>query len=152
MLAILVALICIGIITALTWLVNEKNLLPIKVCAICAGTAGTWILLLAGILFGWLTFASYMPVVAILMGGSVVGIAYQGERYLKAGRSALLWKALFIPLGFVTAWSVTNFALGFAILGVLVLLTVAGFFLELPLAKGDAARAERLEERMKDCC
>jgi hypothetical protein len=152
MVAIIVALVSIAVLTVLTWWVNERKLLPIRVCAICAGTAGTWIWLLAGILTGLLSFVSYMPVVAILMGGSVVGVAYQGEKYLKSGRSSLMWKAFFIPLGFGTVWSVTNFAFGFVILGVLVLLAVAGFFLELPLSRGDVSRAEHLEEKMKDCC
>lgn len=152
MVALLIALISIGVITTLTWFLNERSLLPIKVCSVCAGTAGTWIWLLVAVTFGWLPFMSSMPVIAILMGGSVVGIAYQGEKYLKPGRSSLLWKALFIPLGFGTVWSVTEFAFGFVILGVLVLLAIAGFFLELPLMKGDVARAERLEKNMKDCC
>lgn len=152
MVALLVALVSIGAITVVTWLLNERNLLPIKVCAICAGTAGTWIWLLVAVVSGWISFVSYMPVIAIFMGGSVVGIAYQGEKYLKSGRSALLWKALFIPLGFGLVWSVTQFVFGFVILGVLVLLAIAGFFLELPLRKGDAVRAERLEKDMKDCC
>jgi hypothetical protein len=152
MLALLIALISIGALTALTWTLNERKLLPVRVCAICAGTAGTWIWLLVGVLTGGLSFVTYMPVVAILMGGSVVGIAYQSEKYLRIGRSALLWKALFIPLGFGTVWSVTNFEFGFVILGVIVLLAVAGFFLEPPLRKTEAARAARLEENMKDCC
>lgn len=152
MIAIVIALVSIAALTAFTWWMNGRKLLPFQVCAICAGTAGTWVWLLAGILTGLLSYVSYMPVISILMGGSVVGIAYQGEKYLKHGRSSLLWKALFIPLGFGTVWSVTNFAFGFVILGVFALLAVAGFFLDLPLSRGGAARAEQLEERMKDCC
>lgn len=152
MVAIIVALVSIAALTALTWWLNERKLLPFRVCAICAGTAGTWIWLLAGILSGLLSFVTYMPVVAILMGGSAVGIAYQGEKYLKRARSALLWKATFIPLGFGTVWSVTHFAFGFVILGVLVLAALAVYFLEFPFMRGDAARAHELEEKMKDCC
>lgn len=152
MVAILVALVSIAALTVLTRWVNERKFLPLQVCAICAGTAGTWLWLLAGILAGVLSYVTYMPVVAILMGGSVVGIAYQSEKYLGSGRSALLWKATFIPLGFGTVWSVTHFAFGFVILGVLVLLALAAFFLELPFMKGGGAHARRLEEKMKDCC
>ncbi len=152
MVAILIALVSIGALTTLTWWVNGKKLLPFQVCAICAGCAGTWIWLLAGVFAGLLSFPAYMQVIGILMGGSVVGIAYQGEKYLKSGRSSLLWKAIFIPIGFGTVWSVTSLAFGFVILGVLALLAIAGFFLELPLSKGDRVRATQLEERMKDCC
>lgn len=152
MIAIVIALVSIAALTAFTWWADKRKFLPFHICAICAGTAGTWVWLLVGILMGLLSYVSYMPVVSILMGGSVVGIAYQGEKYLKHGRSSLLWKAIFIPLGFGTVWSVTYFAFGSVILGVLVLLAVAGFFLDLPLSRTDVARAERLEERMKDCC
>ncbi|MDP3974713.1 MAG: hypothetical protein Q8P88_00230 [Candidatus Jorgensenbacteria bacterium] len=153
MVAILVALVSIAVMSALMWFLNERNMLPFRICAICAGTAGTWIWLLAGIFTGVLSFTAYMPVVAILMGGSVVGIAYQSEKYLRAGRSALLWKAIFIPIGFGTAWSVTHFVFGFVILGVVVLIALAGFFLDLPLRRGrETKEAERLEHMMKDCC
>ena len=152
MASILVALASLWIITVVTWSLNKRNVLPVKFCAICVGVSSTWIWLLAGILFGVLPLASYMPVVAILMGGSVVGIAYQSEKYLKGGRSPLLWKALFIPVGFGTVWSVVYFAFGFAILGILVLLAVVGSFLEFPFMKENKTRTADLEERMKDCC
>ena len=153
MASILVALVSIWIITVVTWFLNTRSVLPVKFCAICVGVSSTWIWFLAGILFDVLPLASYMPVVAILMGGSVVGIAYQSEKYLKAGKSPLLWKALFIPIGFGTVWSVVYFAFGFAILGILMLLAIAGSFLKLPFQKkGDTARTADLEERMKDCC
>jgi len=154
--AILIALVSIGAITLIVEFLNVRDVLPVKICAICAGTATTWIWMLAGILAGELMFAAYMPVVTILMGGSVVGIAYQGNRYLKEGRSGLLWKALFIPLGFGTVWSVANFAFGFVILGVAVLAAIAGAFLTLPFRRNrtpqNGAAAKRLEEAMKDCC
>lgn len=160
MLAILVALVSIGVITSVMWFLNRRELLPVKICAICAGTAGTWLLILAGIFTNTLSFAAYMPVAAILMGGSVVGIAYQGEKRLKAGRDPLLWKALFIPIGFGTVWSVTHFAFGFVILGVLVLAVLAGFFLKLPAMPGRRSASvgnrdenlKRLEKEMEHCC
>lgn len=152
MAAIIVALTSIAGLTALTWWLNERALLPVKICAICAGTAGTWIWILAALLADSLSFAAYMPVVAILMGGSVVGIAYQAEKYLKSGRSPLLWKALFISVGFGTVWSITHFAFGFVILGVLALTAIAGFFLELPLRGVSEDRAARLEREMEHCC
>lgn len=159
MVALLIALISIGAITTLTWFLNERRFLPIKVCAVCAGTAGTWIWLLVAVTFGWLPFVSYMPVIAILMGGSVVGIAYQGEKYLKSGHlpagqagSSLLWKALFIPIGFGTVWSVTHFAFGFVIIGALILLSLVWWFLEFPRKNGDTARTKYLEKEMEQCC
>lgn len=42
---------------------------------------------------------------AMLLGGSVAGIAYQVEQRLPLERSPLLWKILFIPAGFVAAYA-----------------------------------------------
>ncbi|MBI2278532.1 MAG: hypothetical protein HYU81_00475 [Candidatus Brennerbacteria bacterium] len=156
----LVALASIGVITAFVWFLNGQKFFPIAVCPICAGTAGTWLWILAGALSGLLSPAAYMPVAGILMGGSAVGIAYQGEKYLRVGRVAFLWKAFFVPIGFGTAWSVTHFAFGLAIFGVLALLALAGFFLELRKHQnGDPDEVSSrkgnvgyLEKEMENCC
>lgn len=90
-------------ITALVWLA-EKNL-PLGVCPICAGVSATWIGLIA------LKFAGYsidMLLPAILMGGSIVGIAYRLEKRLPAGKFKLLFKTIFIPAGFMAAYGLLS--------------------------------------------
>ena len=42
---------------------------------------------------------------AMLMGGSVVGLAFQLGEKLDHGKSLILWKTLFIPTGFVLAYA-----------------------------------------------
>ena len=75
----------------------------IRVCLICTAVAGTWLTML---LLRTLGYSISIPILAMLMGGSVVGIAYQLERRLPEGHSVLLFKMTFIPLGFIAAYSI----------------------------------------------
>src|SRR3989344_2309817 len=104
---IVTATISILVITTLVWFLNK--VLSRKVCPICAGVAGTWIWMLIGILTNQLSVISYQLLVGILMGGSVVGIAYQLEKRLSAGsagwRAPPLWQILFFSIGFAAVYS-----------------------------------------------
>ncbi len=136
-------------ITAAVWLVNK--ILPRHICPICVGVSGTWILMLAGVLTGFLPLESFRLPIGVLMGGSVVGIAYQIDKLLPANRS-LLWKTLFIPLGFALAQSVI---LGLWIwagilLAVEVILPI--FFVFWKNHRTESGKVKFLEEQMKKCC
>jgi hypothetical protein len=140
------------ILTALAFLVR-KSVAP-WLCPLCAGVAGTWLGLLGAHLAG---FTVDLRLPAILLGGSVVGLAAQGEKIL-ANRSEtyqLVWKTLFVTIGFATAWFVINLAwievaLGLAVLGVLIFLPWVDF--SSPKIKAPSGRAQRLKEQMKSCC
>src|SRR3990167_11130016 len=67
------------------------------ICPICAGAAGTWIWLLAAKGLGY-PIDPLIP--ALLMGGSVVGIAYSAEKYLLPRRSGVSWEMVFFLAGF----------------------------------------------------
>lgn len=157
--------ISILVITFAVRLFNKFS--PLKICSICAGVAGTWLWMLIGMLTGQLPVASYQLPAAILIGGSVVGIAYQVEKFLPglAGwRTPLLWKALFIPGGFIAA----SFLLSFKWLEFLIvsgiLLVIMSLFLqslkkpeessrnEVDLGENKEKRIEMLEEEMEECC
>ncbi len=111
--AIYIALASILVIAAMAWLIRrflsfgEGSAFggKVNICPICAGVAGTWLWMFAGILTDQLPIASYQLPIAILMGGSVVGIAYQIEKKLPAERSPFLWKLIFIPAGFFAVYS-----------------------------------------------
>src|SRR3989344_2086029 len=100
---IIFSTISILAIISLAWVLNR--VLPFKVCPICVGVFGTWLWMLAAKFLG---YEIDIMIPAILMGGSVVGIAYQIEkRNIIAGVSAnesFIWKAFFIPGGFVVAY------------------------------------------------
>jgi len=145
---ILITTISILAITGFAWLAGK--ILPFRVCPICVGVAGTWIWMLAARLAG---FAFDASMLAILLGGSVVGLAYQLETHLPQGRSPLLWKTLFLPIGFVAAhglaapqWSLLAMAVA------ALLLLTAVFFMPRRHAEKYSAAVEKLEREMKKCC
>jgi peptidoglycan/LPS O-acetylase OafA/YrhL len=145
--SIAIAAVSILAISAITWLVNR--MLSFTVCPICAGVFLTWAWLVGAYFAGY----GIDPVVpALLMGGSVVGIAYQLEKKSKSSSAGttLLWKALFIPAGFIAAyavleqvWTAFLVAAVFLLLVSLILLPKAGARVE---ANGE------LEKKMEDCC
>lgn len=149
---IIVAIISILVITGLVWLLNRA--LPFKVCPICAGVSATWLWMLAGMAIGQLPTSNFQLPTSILMGGSIVGIAYQFERHLlKNEKYHLLWKALFIPIGFLTVYLVVNFYWTLAIPALLVLVVLALVFgRRLGGHKAVSETVEKLEEKMKKCC
>lgn len=109
------------------------------------------------------------------MGGSVVGIAYQGEKRLRADsagwRTPLLWKAFFIPAGFAATygilaeqWSAFFPALVFLALWSFLFLSprkrkeppneaaAARPFSEKGLGEPRPMGQEELKKKMEDCC
>ena len=135
-------------IAALAW--AAKMVLRVRVCPICLGVGGTWLWMIAARFVGLAVDTSMLP---ILLGGSVVGIAYQLEKHLPKGRSPLLWKTLFIPAGFVAAYGLAlpDWLMLAAGMVALLLLTAA-FFLWPQANTEDRAAVEKLEQQMKKCC
>lgn len=145
---ILITTVSILAITGLAWL--ARKVLPFPICPICVGIAGTWLWMLAGRLAG-LEFDTSM--LAILLGGSVVGVGDQLEKHLPQGRSPLLWKTLFLPIGFVAAYGlvVPHWSLLTTAIVALFLLT-AVFFVPRRQPEQNNAVVEKLKEDMKKCC
>ena len=143
---IITAISIIGI-TGLTLLFSRMT--GWRVCPICAGVSLTWILILAGIYLGWLG-GSWQLIAATAMGGSVVGIAYS----LKT-RKVLLFKSLFIPIGFIAAYELLarSWLLSIASLAILAFLAIAftrrGKVL---LGSDENLKVKRVEKEMEECC
>ena len=123
-------------------------------CPLCAGVTGTWLWLLAAHLAG---FEVDLRLPAILLGGSVVGLATQSERLLadQSETYRLIWKTLFVTVGFATAWFITTLAWG----GIAIGLAALGVMTVLPWFKnssrehsGGLERLQRLKEQLKSCC
>lgn len=146
---VFIAVASIFLITLVVWLTNR--ILPFKVCSICVAVAGTWMWMLGAYLLG---FPVDLFVPAILMGGSVVGIAYQVGKHLPQRRSHLLWESLFTPVGFFAVWSLLSFWwLGFwGAIALSLLIVVA--FLSPPkrLSLKENEKVKELKEKMKECC
>lgn len=148
MTAILTTTFSIFAIAGLAW--AAKKMLRVPICPICLGVGGTWLWMIVGRSLG---YAVDTAMLSILLGGSVVGIAYQVEQRLPPGRSPLLWKILFIPAGFIAAYALaTPQWILFAVMSVgLVLLTVF-FLLPSGSAKQESKTVEQLKEKMRKCC
>lgn len=93
------------------------------------------------------------------MAGTVVGIAYQGEkRFVWAEKNIFFFKVPVIILGFVLVYlAVNNFSwLGLAV-EILILLSLINIFFIQPSSKKAAlpeksSPVSELEEKMKNCC
>lgn len=145
------------VITVLGWFVNK--LLPFKVCPICAGVSGTWFLILVGILLGWLSVISYQLLVAMLMGGTVVGMAYQGEKRMNvAPENVLKFRTAIIVPGFILVYfALTNINWLTLVIEAVVLLSVMYFYFVLPFIREipppqDKQKIAELEKKMENCC
>ncbi len=103
MTAILTTTLSILAIGGTAWVARRALKAPI--CPICFGVGGTWLWMIVGRSMGYAVDATML---AMLLGGSVVGIAYLVEKRLPSGRSPLLWKMLFIPAGFAAAYGLAE--------------------------------------------
>lgn len=77
----IITIISIFIFTSLVWGFNKIS--PIKICPICAGVFTTWLWMLLGMGYGLLSVEKYQLIIAILMGGSVIGIVNKLEEKWK---------------------------------------------------------------------
>lgn len=148
MTVILTTTVSIFAIAGVAW--AARKLLRAPVCPICLGVGGTWLWMLIARALGHAVDATML---SILLGGSVAGIAYLVERRLPQGRSALIWKTLFIPAGFVAAYALAapQWIL-FAVTSVALVLLTA-FFLVPPAASGEQSETvEELKKKMQQCC
>jgi hypothetical protein len=148
MTAIAAATISILAIAGLAW--AARRITGYSICPICLGVGGTWLWMVVARYFGVEFDAAMLP---ILLGGSVVGVTYQLEKRLPEGRSSLLWKTLFLPVGFIAAYGLAEPdwpVLGAAIAAAGVLTGV--FFLPRRAARQSSETVQKLEQQMKNCC
>lgn len=148
---ITLTIISILTITTLVWLANK--VLPFTICPICAGSFLTWVGLVSAHFMG---YSINLIIPALLMGGSVVGIAYQLEkrsRGLSPG-TLMLFKVFFMPAGFVAAYAVLEqlwmaflFAAAF-----LFLVSLAFLSARSSTAGSREKTAGDIEKKMEDCC
>ncbi|HXF44389.1 MAG TPA: hypothetical protein VNK70_02925 [Candidatus Paceibacterota bacterium] len=150
------ALILIAAFTGLTWFANR--VFPFRICPICAGVSLTWILLSAGVLGGVLPISDYELTIAMLMGGTVVGIAYQGEKVFRwAEESIFRFRVPVIVAGFGLAYAaIRNIGWVGLAAEVIVLAVVLWVYFVAPYLKSgpkaDPGEVKKLEEEMKNCC
>lgn len=118
----------------------------LKICPICASVAGTWLVLTVLVLMGYLPLETFLPLIALLMGGSVVGVAYQFEKR----------RPLIIGAGMLLAFlAVRNLSFKVLVAEFLTIAVLAYFlFAERSGTTGSDKSKTRgsLEEKLKQCC
>lgn len=150
----IITIISILLITPVIWLVSKK--LKFKICPICAGVALTWFWLLVGIKLNLLSSADYQLPTAILMGGTVVGLMFKLEQFIKI-KFVLIWKTLFVALGFMVVHSLM-FANWMIFLVSAILVVLLTFILKVSKTTlenqklHEVSSSKELEEKMKNCC
>jgi len=144
----LITVASIFFVTLAVWLADKFS--PVYVCPICVGVSATWLWLLGANFFG---YAVNLTIPAMLMGGSVVGIAYQLDKKMPAGKSSLLWKSLFISTGFLAAYALLTLRAPLFDVLVVALIVLWLVFFKLPVHKAhESGDVKKLEEKMEECC
>ena len=121
--------------------------MKIKICPICVTVSALWFLITIGIWLRVLTDQNWRLLTALLMGGSVVGIAYQ--------RNSFLWKVASIALGMPIAFLlIYDISLKTIVIEAALLLVLAYFlFVKRSFSESNNdERVSKLEEQMKNCC
>lgn len=132
--------------------------MKINICPICVIVSGTWLILSAGVAWGYFSAISSLVPIALLMGGTVAGIAYQGERKLDwASRHQLLWKILVVLFGMPLAYIfVTNLSKPIVIIELFLLLLISYFFFVKRSGQSSGSKTDKrvrdIEEKMEQCC
>ncbi|OGN27630.1 MAG: hypothetical protein A2941_01405 [Candidatus Yanofskybacteria bacterium RIFCSPLOWO2_01_FULL_49_17] len=131
----------------------QNNNVKIKLCPICIIVSGLWLLLSAGVAWGFLSEETYIIPIALLMGGSVIGIAHAGEkRFLWPAKHQTAWKAIVTALGMPTAYySLTNLSKT-VMAGELIALTIIAYLFFSVRGQTSNERVRELEDKMKQCC
>ncbi len=122
-----------------------------KICPICALVALTWVTMLA---FKWQGYEVNNELLAMLMGGSVVGISSVLGTHLNttSRKSSMLWKLVAIPVGFVVMYALLQFAWSY-FAGALVAYVVAwAFFKSTSTASSHPEYLEDITKELDNCC
>ena len=147
----IIAISSIIILATATWILNK--ILSKKMCPICTGVSLTWFFMLLGIYFGKLPVVDYQLPVAILAGGTVVGLMSKLETFIKINL-ILFWKTVFVLGGFTAVYGLIAF--DWKIFSVGAIFTIL-FTLMFKAGKVDeqsqkSAKLKELEEKMRNCC
>ena len=146
----IISIISIVVLAALAWAVKE--MFSLKLCPICAGVSLTWLGLL---LLRYTGNVVDTVALGILMGGSVVGMAYTVDKKIENARLAMIWKLLFIPAGFgavyalIYFWSVVS-ALLIVYLGLITVWFTRHSHKQFSAPKDE--QRKKIEDELTKCC
>lgn len=115
-----------------------------------------WLLLSAGVAWGYLAPTPFLIPIALLMGGTVVGIAHLGEkRYRWAAMHPQKWKVPVIVLGMIIAYVLVTRITKFIVVAELVFMVLIACLLFIKKSgqpEVEDKKVSEIEEKMKQCC
>lgn len=132
-----------------------------KICPVCASVSFLWISLSALAAWGYIELDDFIIVIALLMGGTVVGVSYLGEKkYLWAARYPQKWKFSVIIIGMFLAYlALINLSKPVVAVEALILSAFAYlFFIRDSRRNVEGSRSDNdrnireIEKKMKQCC
>ena len=147
----IIPIISIISFTFIMWIFNK--IFSVKVCSLCAGVSITWLWIFFGITFGKLSVDLYQLPLAILAGGTVVGLMYKLEENIK-GKYILIWKTIFVVLGFYAVYGLATLQWIIVITSV-VAITIVTLLLKinkLELKNKKSKQKKVFEDKMENCC
>jgi len=123
-----------------------------KICPLCAGVSGTWLWMLAVSALGYWPLEEYQLMLAAMMGGSVVGIAYQIEKRMPES-FGMFHKLTQVVLGFIGIYFLVQLRwLEVAIFIVLGAVPAAIAWFAAKKIHRDSPKVAALEKEMNKCC
>ena len=127
----------------------------IKICSVCAVVSLTWLLISVGIVTGLLESDSWKLIVAIAMGGTAVGTAFQAEK--RFNWHSPMIKLTIVIIGFILAYfAITSISFWVLIFEAAIILVLGYLFFIFGIGNNanieDSKKLKELEEKMKDCC
>ena len=130
--------------------------MKINICPICVAVSSLWFGLSAGIASGYLTTETFIIPIALLMGGTVVGIMDQGEkRCIWAANHPMTWRTLTVSLGMPIAYLfITHINKTVVFIEFILLLNLAYLFFikKSQSIKRPDSKVSGIEKQMEQCC
>ena len=119
-----------------------------KICLVCALVALTWLTMLSLKLLG---YDVNDELLAMLMGGSVVGITYVLSGRMKTA-SPKSWKLVAIPVGFAAMYALLSFSWGYAALALGAYAAAWAFFRGTVAASHRGRDLGNITKALDNCC
>ncbi len=139
------SIIAIYIIVALT---------NLKVCAICTAVSLTWLGVFIMYIFNMHNEIAWL---GIMMGGSVIGLMYKVDEYMKKNNYKRIWliRIFIVVFGFLfvyflieKSWQVFFWLIPLALIS----FTMAFLFLQKKSTTDDAELSVELQNKLDNCC
>ena len=130
--------------------------MKINICYICVCVSMVWFVFSAGVAWGYLSPTTYLIPIALLMGGTVVGVSYMGEkRLIWPAKNPQKWKISVILVGMFTAYILLTHLTKVVVFIELILLFIMAIIFFISRSSqmtGGSKKNSKLEELIESCC